>query len=296
MYNLAILNPQVERYDAQRMGSFFGILFALASAVVWGGGDFTGGYATRRTSAFQTLVLSAFSGLALLAAAALVFRERFPSTIGIIWAMLAGISGSIGIATLYRALATEPAASVSPIAGVLGAVLPVVYGAIAEGLPAPLKLVGFALAFAGIWLVTNGHSERRLSRQGLLLSFLAGTCFSGFFIFMGLVDRGKILTPLIVTRSFTLLTGLALVGVSRSKLPSIGSNPLALLAGIMDAGGNLFYILARQYTRIDIAAVLASIYPAFTVLLAAWILKEKISPRQGLGVLVCLASIALISV
>ena len=278
------------------MANLLGILFALTSAFVWGGGDFTGGIATRRNSPFQTLVLSAFSGLALLSAAALIFRERFPSTAGIIWAMLAGISGSVGIAALYRALATEPAASVSPIAGVLGAVLPVVYSAIAEGLPAPLKLAGFALAFAGIWLVTDSHSERSLTRQGLLLTCLAGVCFSGFFIFMGLVARGKILTPLIVTRSFTLLTGLVLVWASRSKLPSIGSNPLALLAGIMDAGGNLFYILARQYTRIDIAAVLASIYPAFTVLLSALILKEKINLRQGLGVLICLASIALISV
>ena len=277
--------------------NFLGILFALASAFVWGGGDFAGGFATRRSSPFHTLVLSAFSGVAVLIAAELVFREGFPTPAGIVWAMLAGISGSIGIAALYYALSTEPIASVSPIAGVLGAVLPVIYSTVTAGLPAPQKLAGFALALAGIWLVTAGSgSERTLSRQGLLLSFLAGLCFSAFFTFVGLVDRGKILTPLIVTRSFTLLTGLMLIRMSGLRLPSLGSNPIALLAGLLDAGGNLFFILAKQYTRLDVTVVLASLYPAFTVLLAALVIKEKISRRQGLGVLICLTAIALISV
>ena len=268
----------------------------MASAFVWGGGDFTGGFATRRSSPFHTLALSAFSGLVILIAAALVLREGFPTLAGITWAMLAGISGSIGIAALYRALSTEPAASVAPTTGVIGAVLPVVYSAIVDGLPAPQKLAGFALAFAGIWLVTaRSGSERPVSQQGLLLACLAGAGFGAFFIFIGLVDRGKILTPLIVARSFTLLSSLALVWMSRLRLPSLTSNPPALLAGLLDAGGNLLYILAKQYTRLDIAVVLASLYPAITVLLAALILKEKISHRQGLGVLICLAAIALIS-
>ncbi len=276
---------------------FLGILFALTSAFVWGGGDFAGGLATRRSSPFQTLALSAFSGLVLLIATALVSGESFPTRAGIIWAMLAGISGSIGIAALYRALSTERVASVAPIAGVIGAVLPVIYSGIVNGLPALQKLAGFALAFAGIWLVTaRSHSAGPLTRHGLLLACLAGSGFGAFFIFISLVERGKILTPLIVARSFTLLTGLALVRVSKLRLPSIRSNPLALLAGMLDAGGNLFFILAKQYTRLDIASVLASLYPAPTVLLAVLVLKEKISPRQGLGVLICLIAIALISV
>lgn len=261
------------------------------------GGDFTGDIATRRNSPFQTLVLSAFSGLVVLVAAALVLKEGFPSLTGIAWAMLAGVCGSVGIAALYRALSTEWAAGVAPTAGVIGAILPVIYSSIVDGLPAAHKLAGFTLALAGIWLVAGGNgSGQPVSRQGFMLASLAGVGFGAFFIFIDLVDRGKILPPLIVARCFTLLSGLIFVWATRLRLPSLGSNPPALLAGLLDSGGNLFFILAKQYTRLDIAAVLSSLYPASTVILAAVLLKEKITRRQGLGVLVFLMAIALISI
>ncbi len=276
--------------------NLLGILFALTSAFVWGGGDFTGGYAARRSSQYHVLSLAAFSGLVVLVISAVVFRENFPSWAGMLWAMLAGVSGSVGMAALYRALSQERAASIAPTTAVIGAVIPVVYSAFAEGLPAPQKLAGFGLAFAGIWLVSAGSSaEGAATRRGFFLACLAGLGFGGFFTFLGLVDRGIILTPLIVARSFTLITGLILVRLNRLPFPSIRANPPALLAGLLDAGGNLFYILARQYTRLDIAAVLASLYPASTVFLATLIFKESVSRRQGLGVLICLAAIVLIT-
>jgi uncharacterized membrane protein len=264
---------------------------------VWGAGDFTGGYATRRSSPFHVLVLSALSGLAVLIIVALVWRENFPSARGIFMAMLGGASGALGIAALYRALSTGRAARIAPTAGVIGAALPVGFSAFTAGLPAPTRLLGFGLALAGIWLASAGPpSAGRASRWELLLACFAGVGFGGFFIFLGLVDPGKIFTPLIVARCLTFCTGLLLVRLNRLPLPSLASNPLALLAGLLDAGGNWFYILARQYTRLDIAAVLASLYPASTVLLAGLLLREKVSPRQGLGVLVCLAAIGLITV
>jgi drug/metabolite transporter (DMT)-like permease len=101
---------------------------------------------------------------------------------------------------------------------------------------------------------------------------------------------------LIVARSLTFITGLVLVRLNRLPLLRLAANPTALLAGVLDAGGNVFYILAKQYTRLDIAAVLSSLYPASTVILASIILKEKVSRTQWVGVLICLAAIALISV
>jgi drug/metabolite transporter (DMT)-like permease len=277
--------------------SYIGILFALAAGFVWGSGDFTGGFATRRASPYQVLALSALSGLVVLVIAALALRETLPSLRGGVWAMLGGVTGAVGIATLYYALSIGHAASIAPTAGVISAALPVVYDAFTHGLPPATRLAGFGVAMAGIWLVSaSGGTAGGQTRREFLLACLAGAAFGGFFICLGLVDAGKIITPLIITRSFTLLTGLGLIAIKRLPLPALTGNPPALLAGLLDAGGNLFFILAKQNTRLDVVAVLASLYPAATVLLSALILKEKISPRQGAGVVACLAAIVLITV
>ncbi len=274
-----------------------GILLALVSAIIWGSGDFTGGYATRRSSQYQVLTLSALSGLVVLSAAALLIQESFPSLRSTIWAMLAGISGAVGIAALYRALSTGHAARVAPVTGVIDTALPVLYGILSAGWPTPMRLLGFGLALLGIWFVSAGRDAKDgAARQELLLACLAGVGFGGFLIFLGLVEQGKIFTPLIVARVFTLCTGLVLIQHSRLPLPALHTNPPALLAGLLDAGGNLFYILAKQYTRLDTAAVLSSLYPAFTVLLAGLILKEKVSFTQLLGLALCLAAISLITI
>jgi drug/metabolite transporter (DMT)-like permease len=275
--------------------NILGIVLALISAAVWGAGDFTGGYASRRNSSFHVLVLAALSGLLTLIAAAVIWREAFPSASGMLWAALGGISGALGIAAFYTALSMEQVAIVAPTTGVISAALPVVFGIFTLGLPASTKLIGFALALAGIWLVSAATGpEGRLSSRGFVLACLAGVGFGGFLTFLGLVDPGKIFTPLIVSRSMTLCIGLLLTKLKRMSLPTLTSSPLALLAGALDAGGNLFYILARQFTRLDIAALLSSLYPASTVLLAGIILKEKVSLRQGIGIMVCLAAILLI--
>jgi drug/metabolite transporter (DMT)-like permease len=276
--------------------NLLGIVFALLSSFVWGAGDFTGGFATRRTHPFQVLVLSAGSGLAVLIVAAIVLGESFPSPGGMAWAALGGAAGGLGIAALYRALSIGQNASVAPTAAVIGAAMPVVFSAFSLGLPAPLKLAGFGLALAGIGLISSGPAPTGgASRSGLLLACLAGVGFGCFFIFLGQVESGKILTPLICSRSLALLTGLVLMRSRRLPLPPLKANPIALLAGLLDVGGNLFYILARQYTRLDIAAVLSSLYPASTILLAGLILKEEASWGQWLGAVLCLVAIGLIT-
>ncbi len=277
--------------------SWLGIGFALLSALVWGSGDFSGGMAARRSNQFQVLALSAFSGLVILVAAALVWREGFPSPQGMLFSALGGAGGAVGIAALYRALSMGHNASVAPTSAVIGAALPVVFSAVTLGPPGAIHLAGFGLAMLGIFLVSlPGNAAVRVSRQGFLLACLAGIGFGAFFIFLGQVDPGKIFTPLIIARCFTLVVGLGLVKGNRLALPGLFSNGWALLAGILDAGGNLFYILARQYTRLDIAAVISALYPASTVVLAAIVLKERSSGLQRLGVLVCLLAIVLITV
>ncbi|MDR3577000.1 MAG: EamA family transporter [Anaerolineaceae bacterium] len=275
-----------------------GIVLALTAAFAWGSGDFAGGYATRRSNQYYVLALSSFSGLVMAVIAAFLWRERFPALQGILFAMTAGVSGGLGIAALYRALSIGRAASVAPTSGVIGAALPVIFTALTQGLPAPLKLVGFGLAFAGIWLVSAAHSDDKngLAHQGFVLACLAGVGFSGFFILLGLVEPGKIFTPVILARFTATCTALVLIKIKRLPLPKLTTNPVALLAGVLDAGGNLFYILSKQLIRLDIVVVIASLYPAATVFLSGVILKEKVSRSQWLGVLICLAAIILITI
>ena len=276
--------------------NMMGVLFALTSAFIWGSGDFTGGYAARSRSQFHVLVLSALSGLLVLIVAAILWRDAFPSMPSIFWAVLGGAAGALGLAAFYRALSMGHNATIAPTTAVISAAMPVIFGAFTQGLPSPTQLLGFGLAFAGIWLVSRASTAGGgVSRQGLLLACLAGVGFGGFFIFLGQVELGKILTPLIITRSVTLGIGLLLVKFNHLPLPSLASNRLALLAGVLDAGGNLFFILSKQFTSLDIAAVISSLYPVSTVLLAYLNLKEKVTHGQWIGVLVCLAAIGLIT-
>lgn len=276
--------------------NLLGIVFALASAAVWGGGDFSGGLAARRISAFQVLALSALSGLLALSIAALITREPFPAWPAARLALLAGVAGSVGLAALYRGLATGSAAVVAPTSGVLGAALPVLFTAVVAGAPAPLQIVGFALAIAGIFLVSQVTSgDARSARRGFLLAVVAGIGFGAFFILIAEAEQGQVFTPLILSRLVQLAAALLLMRVNRLPLPSPRGNPIALLSGLLDAGGNIFYLLAGQLLRLDVAAVIASLYPASTVILASIIDKEKVTAGQRIGVILCLAAILLIT-
>ena len=276
--------------------AILGAILALTSAAVWGSGDFSGGYATRSSNNYHVLVLSALSGIVLLIVLAFVRQEAWPPLAGWVWAGLAGVSGAVGIACLYQALSLGHAAAVAPITAVISAVLPAVFGMFLAGLPGPSQLTGFVVAAPGLWLVSApAQGAPRVTRVELALALAAGLGFGGFFVFMGLLERGFLFTPLVISRSLTLLTALVLLAARRLPLPSLTSSPIALLAGLLDAGGNIFYILARQYTRLDVAAVLSSLYPAATVLLAWIILKERIGRRQWVGALLCVAAVALIA-
>jgi drug/metabolite transporter (DMT)-like permease len=276
--------------------SFIGVLFAIASAAVWGGGDFCGGLASRRISAFQTLALAALSGLGLLVVFALAAREPLPTTQAALFALAAGVAGSIGLVSLYAGLALGSAAIVAPTSGVIGAALPVAFTALVAGAPAPLQLVGFALALAGIFFVSRSHaSDNRAPQRAFALGLLAGLGFGAFFILIAQAGEGPIYTPLILARVVEFVVALALLGIARQPVPSARGNPIALLAGLLDAGGNALYVLAGQLVRLDVAAVIASLYPATTVALSGLILKEKVTAGQKIGVILCLAAIALIT-
>jgi drug/metabolite transporter (DMT)-like permease len=271
-----------------------GIVLALCSALVWGSGDYCGGRATRRLDPFQVLSLAAISGTVLLTAAAFATGEAMPTVASLLWASAAGVAGAGGIVSLYRGLAIGSAATVAPLAAVIAAVLPVLFTLITEGAPEPVQLGGFALACAGIWLVARATSGGGAARSGARLGVLAGIGFGGFLILIAQVETGSIYVPLAIARVVMLLAGVTSVAMRGLPLPPLRS-PIALLAGLLDAGGNILYLLARQQVRLDTAAVLSSLYPVATMVLARVISREAITPMQWVGAAVCLLSVVLIT-
>ncbi len=272
-----------------------GILLALFSAMVWGSGDFVGGAATRRSHQFQVLALSALSGIVLLTMLAWIF-EPLPSRANVAWAAAAGLVGAVGIASLYHGLAVGGAAMVAPIAAVVTAAIPAVYTAFAVAPPSAWQLAGFLAAVAGIWLVTRQPKTAEApSRKGVRQAVAAGIGFGAFLILIAQVDRTLVFGPLVVARTVMLAMGLVLMIVRGISFPGLTSNPLALVAGLLDAGGNIFFVLARQHTRLDVAAVLSSLYPVATVVLARIVWREPVAPQQWAGVGMCLLAVALMA-
>lgn len=272
-----------------------GAFFALAAAAIWGGGDFSGGLATRRISQYQVLVLSGLSGLLGLIILMLLLGEPWPTAWNLVWAGAAGLSGAIGLAALYRGISLGNVAFVAPTTSVIGAVAPVLFELLRRNPPSRMQWLGFVLALAGIWLVTQTTDHNpHMRRESIFLALWAGACFGLFFLFLGQIQSPAIFSPLVFARSVTVLCGLVLIAARREALPAPTRHPLALLTGLCDAAGNTLYFLAIRYTRLDVATMLSSFYPATTVILASLLLQEKISRSQWLGVVCCLAAVALI--
>jgi uncharacterized membrane protein len=270
--------------------------FSLASAASWGAGDFCGGLAARRAGAFQVVIGSQAVGIVLLAVLAVATGERLPSWTALAICGLAGLAGAIGLLCLYRALAEGRMGIAAPVSGVLSAGVPVIAAAFVDGVPGAVKLAGFGVALLSVWLISRGPGASVRPRD-LGLPILAGCGFGLFIILIGRANAGAVFWPLVAARAASLVVLTISAGLGRQPaLPGRGDWPLLAASGVLDAGGNTFLVLAAQTGRLDVAAVLSSLYPASTVLLAGSILKEHLSRRQMLGVLAALAAIVLITI
>jgi drug/metabolite transporter (DMT)-like permease len=234
-------------------------------------------------------------GLALLVGMAVARREPLSAPDDLIWAAAAGLAGATGLTAQYRALAVGRMGIVAPVAAVLGATVPVIFGAVAEGLPNAFKLAGFGLAILGVWLISRARTGSGRA-DGLGLAVIAGLGFGLFFILIDQVSEDAVFWPLIAARVASLVAMLTVALCSRRMgLPTRNALPVVLLAGTLDVGGNTFFLLASQSGRLDVASVLSSLYPAVTVILARAILKEHVTRVQGVGIAAALVAIPLIA-
>lgn len=275
------------------------ILLGLGSAFFWGAGDFAGGMGSKRARSTLIVLAGQSLGLFILPLLLWLTGETRPPWPDLLFSILAGITGLIGLAILYRALAEGQMSIAAPVSALLAACIPVVVGIWQEGLPGTAPLIGFALALIAIWLISSngeGGQFKKARLAGLRLPLLAGLAFGAYFVFMHAGGQHATLWPLLCARVASVVTMLAYLSLRRQLTPLPRTAwPFAAANGILDLSANALYILAGQSGRLDVAAVLGSLYPGMTVLLAWLLLKEHISRLQALGIVAALAAIALIA-
>jgi drug/metabolite transporter (DMT)-like permease len=264
-------------------------------AALWGAGDFCGGLAAKRTGVYAVVVGSQLCGVAALVVLAIASHETIPPPVNLAGCGAAGVCGAVGLLALYRALAVGRMGMAAPISGVLSAAVPVVAGAMLQGVPGSLTVAGFALALAGVWLVS--YTEAGVFQPGALgLPVVAGLGFGLFIVIIGRTSGGGVYWPLVAAR-ITSLSVLSVVATAsrQPRLPGARALPMVAMAGLFDAAGNAFLVLATQAGRLDVAGVVSSLYPVSTVVLAVLILKERVSRWQFAGLLAAFSAIVLIT-
>ncbi|MEV0996353.1 DMT family transporter [Nonomuraea sp. NPDC050202] len=273
------------------------VLLATACAIVYGTADFFGGLATRRTQVLSVVVLSQLAGLALILGLLPLLPGTY-SDAALAWGLAGGLSGAAGLVLFYRSLATGVMSVVAPTTAVTSAALPVVFGLMAGERPQVWALVGVVLALGSVLLVSQEKpGGGRGSLGSVLTALAAGAGFGGFFILLAMAPHEAGLWPLVGARLSSVSTVALLALLTRRALkPGPGSLPVILAAGVLDMAANVLYLLAQRDGLLSLVAVLVSLYPASTLLLANRVLGERLRAVQVFGVVCALAAVALIAV
>ncbi|WP_224982403.1 DMT family transporter [Geomonas agri] len=276
------------------------VLCGIATAFCWGTCDFIGGTSSRRAGAFAMTLATIASGLAMLIPVALMVRETPVTAPGWALNMLAGAFDALGILLLYRSMTLGRLSLAAPLSALTAAALPVVAGMILQGIPDRKVIVGLALALASVWLLCREESEgpaEPLRAIHIWLPLLSGSCLGMFLILMHSASGGAVIWPMVAVRCGGVLVLLMFLAAGKQGGGEWGALPWRLVAlnAFLDVAGNGFYILAGQSGRMDVAAVLSSLFPGATVFLAWLILKERVSRVQLGGVATALAAIALLT-
>lgn len=266
-----------------------GVLLALGAALGYGLSDFTGGAASRRTSPWAVAVVSSLTGSLLVAVVSIVLPGQ-PTHADLYWGALAGIGNGLGGAFLYRGFSAGRMAVVAPVSAVGAAVVPLVAGVVGGERPSMLVWLGIAFALPGIWLVSRevGHSGRVHLADGLADGLLAGGGFGLLFAAMGQVPDTAGFWPLALSQAVGLVCVVVVATLlGGSWVPREPAARWGVLTGSLSVLAVLAFLLAAQQGLLAVAAVLTSLYPATTVLLAALLLHERVHRTQGLGLLLC---------
>ncbi len=277
------------------------ILLAAFSAILFGSADFAGGLATRKNSVYAVLVFSQIAGTAIALVAAPILGPNSPSLGDFLWGAAAGIGGAIGLIALYRGIATTLVSVVSPTSALVGAVIPVIFGIAAGERPTLAAWTGIALCLPAMLLLTlesrGSTPEGAASRRALVHGIVAGVGFGCFFIAISRPGSGAGIWPLIGARivSISAVAGAALAGRKILRVSRGGLAPV-LLAGILDMGANVAFVVAARGSMLALVTIVASLFPAPTVLFARIFFRERVTPARITGLALAIAGVALIGI
>jgi drug/metabolite transporter (DMT)-like permease len=274
------------------------VFLALLGAASYGVSDFIGGIFGKRTSAWAVAAAGGVGG----AGSALVLalaNPGDPSAADLAWGAAAGVGNGTGTAFLYRGLASGRMGVVAPVSGVLAVVLPVVVGVATGERPGPLVWLGIVAAVPAIWLVAREPDPSEAAEpagSGARDGVLAGIGFGALFTCLGQIPDGAGFWPLVLNQ----LVGIVVVAIAASFLgaswvPRHAAAWGGLLAGMLGGLATAAFLLATHHGLLSVSAVLTSLYPAFTVLLAALVLREHVHRLQAWGLLLCGLAVVLVA-
>ncbi len=272
------------------------IALALGASLSWGLGDFVGGLKSRSLHVLTVLVVSQIAGLSAALTWVVASGDGLPSWSATAWAASAGASGCAGIGMLYRGMAVGAMGIVAPISAV-AAVIPFTVGIASGERPSVLQVTGILLALAGVGVASREPSHKGGGRaDGIGLALIAALAFGLYFVFADRAADESIPYAVATARSVSLLLALvAALVVGASLRPGRASLPALATVGLCDVGANMLFSLATTRGFLSVVSVLSALYPVATVVLAALVLRERVSVVQRLGVAVALVGAVLIT-
>jgi len=271
-----------------------GIAYGLLSALPFGSGDFVGASAARRAGVLVVVAGAQVAGLAALLVGLAVMRPEPPGMDGIALGLIAGIAGAVGLAALFGGMALGSMGLVAALSGAGSLVIPLVVGALTGASVAPLQLVGIVAAAAAA-AAASGASRGDVGRRALALSGLAAVAFGSWYV---LLDLGAQVADPLWTLVLSRTAAAIVTGVVAARRFDHGRYPyrIVAVAGLLDVAGSAFYVAARGEMAVGLAAALTGLYPIVTMLLARFIVRERLAPLGLVGVALAVAAVVLISV
>jgi drug/metabolite transporter (DMT)-like permease len=272
------------------------VILGLLASLGWGFADFGGGLTSRRGPVLGVLLWSQVASLAIGLPIALSRTEPVMQPPDLAIAIAGGALGSSGLALLYRGLSVGRMGVVAPVAAVLTAVLPVGFGFLTQGIPSILSIGGIGCAVASVILVSRAPGGADGRPSGLWYGIGAGTIFGLFTVAVSLLGPGLILSPIIVIRVASCLAiGSWILARRQSWRVSRPLWPALVVVGVIDMAATVAYLTAIDIGPLAIAAILASLYPVVTTMLAAVVLRERISPVHAIGIVAAGAAVVMIA-